>query len=324
MWKQIVKSLEKFGDALSILLMGINTWTVLYAFFRLRALGLGSDKGVQIVFWGWFLVTVLGGLLIAIFFGAQRKSLETERKSVGILEAYSAELERSNRELNDFASVAAHDLQEPLRKIQAFGDLLFKNLDGQLPGESSGYLKRMLASAGRMQDLIADLLDYSRINSKPVEFQDVDLNTTLKEVLSDLEVALAASKAEIKAGPLPSLQADPIQMRQVFQNLIGNALKFHKPGEAPRLSIEARAAEGKLTLSFKDQGIGFDNRHLERIFAIFQRLHGRGAYEGNGVGLAVCRRIAERHGGQMSGSGREGEGAEFWISLPLMQNGVSP
>lgn len=231
------------------------------------------------------------------------------------------ELSRSNRELQDFASVASHDLQEPLRKIQAFGDRLKATQGERLNEQGRDYLSRMHNAAGRMQVLINDLLAFARITTKAQPFERVELAEIVGEVLGDLETLIANTHARVELGDLPSLDADPMQLRQLIQNLLGNALKFHKPGQAPIVRIDTSIRENEvgdpwIELRVQDNGIGFDVKYLDRIFNIFQRLHGRGEYEGTGVGLAVCRKIVQRHGGDLTAESRSGEGATFIVSLP--------
>jgi signal transduction histidine kinase len=238
----------------------------------------------------------------------------------------SLELERSNRELQDFAFVASHDLQEPLRKIQAFGDRLKGKHGDTLGPEGIDYLERMQAAARRMHTLINDLLTFSRVTSRAQPFVPVDLGVVAGEVLSDLEVRIQQAGARVETGDLPVIDADPLQMRQLLQNLIGNALKFHRPGDRPEVRISATVdgidgvsgpAEARITVA--DNGIGFDMKYLDRIFTPFQRLHGRAEYEGTGMGLAVCRRIVERHGGALTAESAPGQGARFLVRLPIHQ-----
>jgi signal transduction histidine kinase len=235
------------------------------------------------------------------------------------------ELERSNRELQDFAFVASHDLQEPLRKIQAFGDRLKTKHGAALAAEGIDYLSRMQAAAHRMHVLINDLLTFSRVTSKAQPFVAVDLGKIAHEVLSDLEVRIQQTGGRVDTGSLPTIDADPLQMRQLLQNLVGNGLKFHRPEEPPVVkvsaAIERDGGPPLARLVVEDNGIGFDMKYLDRIFTPFQRLHGRSEYEGTGMGLAVCRRIVERHGGTLTAESAPGQGARFIVVLPVQQRG---
>lgn len=255
-----------------------------------------------------------------------------------VLQHYSNELNRSNRELQDFAFVASHDLQEPLRKIRAFGDRLQQNYAAQLGEQGTDYVQRMQSASARMSGLIEDLLAFSRITTKAKPFLPVSLNKVAEEVLEDLEVAIEEAGAAISIAELPEIAADQFQMKQLFQNLLGNALKFRKPDAAPEISVIAElsapadsaagTAASQVTLRFSDNGIGFDEAFLDRIFLPFQRLHGRNEYTGTGIGLAVCRRIVERHGGVLTATSKPGEGSTFTIVLPLRnqprESGDSP
>lgn len=254
----------------------------------------------------------------------------TERKRVEeTLSQKAAELARSNAELEQFAFVASHDLQEPLRKIQAFGDRLRGKCDGLLPPEAQDYLDRMHSASARMRNLINDLLTFSRAIRSTEPFAPVDLNVVTREVLGDLEVRIEKSGATVEVGQLPTIEADAMQMRQLLLNLIGNALKFQPAGAKPFVKISGRqitASSGAelCELAVQDNGIGFDEKYLDRIFAVFQRLHGRTEYEGTGVGLAVCRRITDRHGGTIVARSKPGQGATFIVTLPLQQTQPRP
>jgi light-regulated signal transduction histidine kinase (bacteriophytochrome) len=239
---------------------------------------------------------------------------------------YTLKLERSNRELQDFAYVASHDLQEPLRKIEAFGDRLATRYGAGLPEDGRMFLERMQNAAGRMRRLINDLLDYSRVTTKARPFARVELGEVLAGVLSDLQIRIEESGAVIKVEALPAIDADAMQMRQLLQNVLANALKFRKPDVKPEISLTCSVDKGTALLGARpphvrievtDNGIGFDNKYKEQIFTIFQRLHGRLEYEGTGVGLATVRKIVERHGGSIDADGRPGMGATFIIDLPL-------
>lgn len=235
------------------------------------------------------------------------------------LEQSNRELEQSNQELEGFASIASHDLQEPLRKIQSFGERLESLAGESLGPEGRDYLARMRNAASRMRGLINDLLAFARVTSQAQPFVRVDLSRIASEVLGDLEVAIEQSGAAVTVDPLPTLDADPTQMRQLLQNLLGNALKFRQEGTAPRIALRSSvdAATGQCELRVEDNGIGFDEKYLDRIFNVFQRLHGQGKYPGTGMGLAICRKIAGRHGGSLSARSAPGQGATFIVTLPL-------
>ena len=250
------------------------------------------------------------------------------------LRVFAAQLERSNAELRDFASVASHDLQEPLRKIQAFADRLRLKCGDALEEQGLDYLARMQNAAGRMQTLIQDLLTLSYVTSRAQPFSHVNLGEIIQGVLSDLELRIEQEGAKIEVGALPTIDADPVQMRQLFQNLLSNALKFHKPGHPPEVTVSARVlpapepqtagagiggGEDICQIVVADNGIGFDEQYVEQVFTLFQRLHSREEYEGTGIGLAVCRKIAHRHGGSIVAKSERGQGATFIVKLPVKQ-----
>jgi signal transduction histidine kinase len=238
------------------------------------------------------------------------------------LASTNTSLERSNQELQDFAYVASHDLQEPLRKIQAFGNLLETEYGDKL-GEGVEYVTRMQNAARRMSALIEDILSFSRVTTKGREFTSVRLRDVVQEVLGDLEMRIAETRATIEIGKLPTIHADAMQMRQLLQNLIANALKFHKPGEPPVIKIKSSIITGLDTktkfckLEVSDNGLGFEEKYANRIFAVFQRLHSREDYDGTGIGLAICRKIAERHGGLIMAKSKPGKGSTFIVTLPM-------
>ena len=285
----------------------------------------GEDK--------YFLNNMVGifenGKLISAW-GTQRDITE-RRKSEEQLKIFNRKLQQSNRELQDFAYVASHDLQEPLRKIQTFGDRLKAKYADKLEDGGLDYLERMRSAAHRMQTLIQDLLSFSRVTTKAQPFAPVDLEKITCEVLSDLEVKIEETGATVEIENLPTIEADPSQMRQLIQNLVGNALKFRRDDVSPVIKIStgtnvhhangngAKEKEQSCKITVKDNGIGFDEKYLDKIFTVFQRLHGRAEYEGSGVGLAVCRKIVERHHGSITAHSAPGEGASFIITLPLEQ-----
>ncbi len=242
-----------------------------------------------------------------------------------VLAASNEALRMRNVALNEFTYVASHDLQEPLRKIRAFADLLQEDFAAQLPEEGRHYVERMQESAGRMSTLITDLLSYSRVLTRSKPPVPVDLNETSRNILADLEIAIKEADASVQMDDLPTLEGDPTQFRQLLQNLVGNALKFRRKDVPPAIKVWSEDAppmpDGRaaIRLFVQDNGIGFDEKYSDRIFAPFQRLHGRAAFPGTGMGLAICRRIVERHGGNIVVRSRPGEGTTFTVTLPLHQ-----
>ncbi|GAB4023676.1 hypothetical protein GCM10028773_41980 [Spirosoma koreense] len=251
------------------------------------------------------------------------------------LEASVAELQRSNKNLEQFAYIASHDLQEPLRKIQGFGDILQAQYAPQIGESGADMIRRMQSAAARMQVLIKDVLAYSRIATKRETIEPVDLNQVVKDVLTDIETAISDKQATVTVDPLPTIPGDAAQLRQLFQNLISNALKFTKTGKAdppPAISITARRVCSRdlpatmlgpidadlpfYLIEVTDNGIGFDPRQAERIFEVFQRLHSRSEYQGTGIGLAIVRKVIDNHHGYIVAEGQPGEGAIFRVALP--------
>lgn len=229
-------------------------------------------------------------------------------------------LKQSNLELEQFAYVASHDLQEPLRKVTAFGDLLKAECHAELGEKGRDYVGRMQKAVVRMQELIEALLAYSRVSREKPQFTEVDLNTVLREVMGDLELAISRTRAQVTAEPLPTVRADRHRMRQLFQNLLSNAIKFCNKGETPVVHIRPVPAShvDYAAIEVVDQGIGFNAKYADRIFQPFERLHGREDYEGTGVGLAICQRIVLRHGGTIRAESLPGKGARFSVELPAV------
>ena len=256
---------------------------------------------------------------------------EALRASEEKLRESKEQLERSNRELQDFAYVASHDLQEPLRKIVVFGERLKEKAAEHLQPETLDYLQRMQKAASRMQNLINDLLTFSRVTTKAQPFAPINLAEIAGEVMDDLEGRIEMTKGRVEVGDLPVIDAEPVQMRQLFQNLIGNALKFRRPEAPPVVKIEAKIFSGVLPksdpnarvqdfceLRVSDNGIGFEEKYLDRIFNVFQRLHARNEYEGTGMGLAIARKIALYHSGAITAKSAPGEGSTFIVTLPVI------
>ena len=247
------------------------------------------------------------------------RDITARKKAEEALKASMARLELINQELREFAFVASHDLQEPLRKIQTFSDLV-QDRCAPLLGSCMGgeYLDRVVSSAGRMRQLLDDLLRYSRITSRPERFKTIDLARVVREVADLFEMDLKKSGGLIEIERMPELDADESQMLRLFQNLIGNALKFRSE-ESPRIKIHAKHDGGRCEVFVQDNGIGFEKRFAELIFRPFQRLHGRSEYEGTGMGLTICRKIVDRHGGSIRAESEPGKGSTFIISLPVKQ-----
>jgi light-regulated signal transduction histidine kinase (bacteriophytochrome) len=238
------------------------------------------------------------------------------------------ELTRSNKELEQFAYVASHDLQEPLRMVASYTQLLARRYQGKLDATADEFIHFAVDGATRMQCLINDLLSYSRVGSSHHEPVAVSCDAVIDQALANLRGAISESGAAIERGPLPQVRGDRTQLVQLFQNLIGNAIKFH--GAAPpKIQIEAQLSSGPCSiggapaaqcrLAVKDNGIGIDPQYAERIFVIFQRLHGVCEYPGTGIGLAICKKIVERHGGRIWLESRPGQGATFYFTIPQIQ-----
>ncbi len=241
------------------------------------------------------------------------------------LRALALALRRSNQSLQDFASVASHDLQEPLRKILMFGGRLEAKAGDALPSDARDYLHRMLSASNRMQDLLNDLLAYSRVTSRAQPFRKADLGEIAQAILADMEGRLRGANVTVEMSTgMPVVDGDPHQLRQLLQNLLGNAIKFRRTdadAAPPVIGLNARVDEERCVLTVSDNGIGFEASHAERIFEVFERLHARSDFEGTGMGLAICRRIAERHRGTIvAQSAGENQGAVFTVTLPLTQN----
>ncbi|MEW6379287.1 MAG: ATP-binding protein [bacterium] len=243
------------------------------------------------------------------------------RRAEKKLKMYMAKLEKSNQELQDFAFTASHDLQEPLCKIQAFGNQLKIKYFDIFGDEGRDYLERMQSAANRMQALIRALLGYSRVTTKAEPFSTINLTGLIQEVMADLETRVRETGGRVEIEKLADLEADPNQMRQLFQNLISNALKFHGE-EKPLIRIcgQMDPSTSHYLIYVQDNGIGFDEKYLDCIFMPFQRLHGRSSsYEGTGMGLAICRKIVERHNGKITARSAPGKGSTFIVTLPVKQ-----
>ncbi|MFQ5673376.1 MAG: PAS domain S-box protein [Nitrospinales bacterium] len=250
----------------------------------------------------------------------------TEKKEMQAeLRHYTAELERSNQTLHDFAFIASHDLQEPLRKIISFSSRVETLYGNILDDRGKDYLRRMQKATLRMKQLLEDLLEYSRVRTEGLPFRYTDINRVVSRALIDLESQVKCTRARITVESLPSIDADELQLCQLFQNLISNALKFRKPGKAPKVTVKSVPCEtGWIKISIEDNGIGFDEKYFPRIFKPFERLHGRGEpYDGTGMGLAICQKIVVRHGGEITARSLPQKGSTFVVTLPKKQTASS-
>jgi light-regulated signal transduction histidine kinase (bacteriophytochrome) len=225
------------------------------------------------------------------------------------------DLERSNRDLEEFAYISSHDLQEPLRKIANFSEMLVTQYQGRLDEQAERHFGYIIDGAKRMQALINDLLSYSRVGRAELTLVPASLEEILKGTLSNLQALIQESGAEISYDPLPTLQVNPHQMGQLLQNLITNGIKFHDQ-RAPRIHLSARQEGQEWVIAVQDHGIGFDPQYVEGIFKVFKRLHSKEQYPGTGIGLAICKKIAERHGGRIWAESEPGRGATFYFTIP--------
>lgn len=266
------------------------------------------------------------------------QALMNKRNEIQVVQAnaalqdYSEKLKRSNQELEQFAFVASHDLQEPLRKIKLFGNRVKEQItkapQGGGANDPTDYLNRMQNAAERMQLMIDGLLELSRVSTRGRKFEPVQLTKVVEEVIYDLEARIYASGGQVILEELPTVEADGLQMRRLFLNLIQNALKFHRPDVPPVIRVSGSIVRTRnrdktssyVTIEVQDNGIGFDQQYAERIFQPFQRLHGRSEYEGTGLGLSICQKIVERHQGKIEVRSKAGKGTTFTIILPIRQS----
>lgn len=245
---------------------------------------------------------------------------ETQRQlkeNQAVMASYIEELNRSNLELQQFAFVASHDLQEPVRKLLFYSDYLLSQYGDSIGMKGTEFLQNMQTAAQRMRNLIQDLLTFSQIDKQKIEFVPVDLNQVANEAMQDLEIVIEEKKAAFHIESLPSISGDAGMMRQLFENIIANSIKYSKPAETPFIDIRYIPKNGSHIITFKDNGIGFNEKYLPQMFTLFQRLHNKKEYEGTGLGLAICRKIVEIHNGKIWAEAKEGEGATFYVSLPV-------
>jgi two-component system CheB/CheR fusion protein len=251
-------------------------------------------------------------ILLAIEDVTQRRYTEWR------LDEHRRELERSNAALDEYAAVTSHDLQEPLRKILSFGERLERSIGGTITGDARHSLDRMLNAATRMRALVQDVLAYSQVTTRIQPFTQTVLSWVARDALVDLDARVAEASATIEIGKLPVIDADALQMRQLFQNLLSNGIKYRRDGVPPVIKVHyTNGVENECVIHFVDNGIGFNEEYAEKIFKMFERLHGRSKYEGSGIGLAICRKIVGRHGGTIAATSIAGQGATFTVTLPV-------
>lgn len=287
-------------------------------------------------FWGSVVITalhddagnVIGFSKVTRDLTERKEAEEAMTKNAQELELKNKELAAMNQELASFAYVSSHDLQEPLRKIQTFATRIVETEEKNLSDKAKDYFSRMQSAASRMQKLIEDLLSYSRTNTTEKKFEPTDLNEILKEVKTDLKETIESKKAKISIDPLPTINGIHFQLNQLFTNIFSNALKFSKADVSPEISVSTQLVEGSTfgqimnakkiyhKISVSDNGIGFEPEHNAKIFEVFQRLHGRSEYSGTGIGLAICKKIVDNHGGVINAEGQLDKGATFNIFLP--------
>ena len=241
---------------------------------------------------------------------------ERLQKQADSLNQVTLELRRSNTELEQFAYVASHDLQEPLRMVSSYVQLLAKRYQDKLDEDATEFIEFAVDGAGRMQVLINDLLEYSRVGSQVKQFVPTDLSDTFDQAKTNLSASIGDAGAKIERDALPTVMADTVQMTQLFQNLLSNAIKFRESAKQPDIKVSVEDQETSWVISVNDNGIGIDPKHRERIFLIFQRLHQRREYPGTGIGLAVCKRIVERHDGKIWVNPKSGEETTFSFTMP--------
>ncbi|WP_460637348.1 sensor histidine kinase [Larkinella harenae] len=326
-WQTNVPTEKPFRHQLRIR----NAETGQYVWHLITATALRDEKN-KILCWSGFFVNIQAQKTAEQTLQAQQELTEAKQQ----LEQYQhelkmniGELHRSNQELSEFAYMASHDLQEPLRKIQSISILLQEQFAAEMPPKAYDMVQRMQTAAERMHVLIRDLLSYSRLNTQH-SFRPVDLNKLVGEVLEDMDTTREKGGAQIQIQLLPTLNGNPLQLRQLFQNLLSNALKFIHPGQTPHVQIRSQIvnifdipvpvrnrAPSYLAISVEDNGIGFDERYHDRIFQLFQRLHSRDQYAGTGIGLTICKKVAEMHGGAIAARSLPGQGATFTVYLPM-------
>lgn len=291
-------------------------------FWHLASISPVKDEKGELLYWTGFVVDINAQKLVEKALEDNRELKEAQqalKNNQTRLEDNILKLNQSNLELQQFAFIASHDLQEPIRKISFYSDLFLTKYADNIDEKGNEYLKGIVSASSRMRRLIHDLLAFSQVEARTVKFKRIDLNEVLKEALQDLEMIINEKHPLIEAAELPVIEADGGLIRQLFANVIGNSLKYCKDDQQPVISITSRLDDPYLDIYISDNGIGFDEKYLPKVFTLFQRLHSNDKYKGTGLGLAICRRIVEYHGGAITANSRESEGATFKITLPVNQ-----
>ncbi len=318
---ELSNNLRRVADAEGVLL-GQRTRTE-----HATAIGVGVSFAVcilvnlAILLWAYRLITryarareLAAEQILELNLGLEARVAERTSE----LESVNEQLRRSNADLTKFAYIASHDLQEPLRTIGSYVGLISHRYQGKLDDQADKYIKFVVDGAKRMQNLVQDLLQYSRVGTEPLNLTSVDMNALMQNVLNSLEYTIHEQQASIVNGPLPVLKGDETKLTQVVTNLVTNAMKFRKPDEAPVVELQAVREGPEWLFTLKDNGIGFEQQYSDRIFAIFQRLHGVGVYPGTGMGLAICKRVIELHGGRIWATSNGVSGSVFSFTLPAI------
>jgi len=306
----LIRKHPRFQDTAIILVSGVH----MSELDRLRGYDSGAVDYVPVP-----IVPELLRAKVRVFIDLFRKTRQLSqlnRHLEATVEERTAELRRSNEDLQQFAYIASHDLQEPLRMVSSFVQMLANRYRGRLDQDADEFIQFAVEGAQRMHDLIRDLLAYARVDTVKGKLGRVDCGRALRRALEDVRMAVQESDALVTQGDLPAVPGDEARVAQVFQNLIGNALKFRREGVRPEVHVDAVEGEGEWTFRVRDNGVGIDPNFYERIFQIFQRLHARDEYTGTGIGLSICKKIVERHGGRIWVESTPGQGSVFFFTLP--------
>ena len=292
-------------------------------FWHLASISPLNDEHGKLLFWIGYIVDINAQKLVEETLQDNRALKEAQgllRENQAALENNISELNRSNRELQEFAYVASHDLQEPARKISFYSDYLISKYSTALDERGLDYLANMQSASRRMRNLINDLLAFAQVEREAIQYKPVDLNGVVQSALQDLELLIEEKEATVTIDSLPVVEADENMMLQLFENLVSNAIKYSRAGVKPQVHVSTRQVSAQVVIEIADNGIGFDEKYLPQMFTLFQRLHSSDKYEGTGLGLAICQKIVALHGGSIKAQSRVGEGSTFIVTLPLQHS----